>query len=130
MQRLARLVAAVLILAGGAVHLQLWRAGYRGIPRIGPWFMANVIVSAVLAVLLLVRNDVRVAVAGVVFSLASLGALVMSRTIGIFGFTDKAWTSSVVRATGAEIGAVLFLTAILAMRRSRRVPVLVGGSDR
>jgi hypothetical protein len=92
--------------------------------------MANVIVSAALAVLLLVRNDVRVAVAGVVFSLASLGALVMSRTIGIFGFTDKAWTSSVVRATGAEIGAVLFLTAILAMRRSPKVPALVGGSER
>jgi len=97
MQRLARLSAAVLILAGGAVHLQLWRGGYRGIPRIGPWFMANVIISAVLAAALLVRNDARVALAGVVVSLASLGALVMSRTIGIFGFTDKAWTSSVVR---------------------------------
>ena len=129
MQRLARLIAAVLILAGGAVHFQLWRGGYRGIPRIGPWFMANVIISVVLALALLVRNDARVALAGVAFSLASLGALVMSRTIGIFGFTDKAWTSSVVRASGAEIGAVLFLTAILAMRRSRRIPLPVRQAD-
>ena len=120
MQRIARLSAAVLILAGGAVHLQLWRGGYRGIPRIGPWFMANVIISAVLAVALMVRNDARVAVAGIAFSLASLGALVMSRTIGIFGFTETAWTSAVVRATGAEVGAVVLLTVILAMRPSPR----------
>src|SRR2546423_6304104 len=113
MQRIARLSAAVLILAGGAVHLQLWRGGYRGIPRIGPWFMANVIISAVLALALLLRNDARVAVAGVIFSVASLSALVMSRTIGIFGFTEKTWTSSVVQATGAEVGAVLFLSVIL-----------------
>jgi hypothetical protein len=118
MQRIARLSAAVLLLVGGAVHLQLWRGGYRGIPRIGPWFLANVIISAVLALALVLRNDVRVAVAGIVFSLASLGALVMSRTIGIFGFTDKAWTSSVARATAAEVGAVILLTVILALRRS------------
>ena len=130
MQRLARLIAAVLILAGGAVHFQLWRGGYRGIPRIGPWFMANVIISVVLAFALLVRNDARVALAGVAFSLASLGALVMSRTIGIFGFTDKTWTSSVVRATGAEVGALIFLTAILASRKSRSTPVTLREADR
>jgi hypothetical protein len=129
MQRIARLSAAVLILAGGAVHLQLWRGGYRGIPRIGPWFLANVIISAVLALALLIRNDARVAVAGVVFSLASLGALVMSRTIGIFGFTEKAWTGAVVRATGAEIGAVILLTLILALRRSPK-PVRLRVSGR
>jgi hypothetical protein len=125
MQRLARLVAAVLILAGGAVHLQLWRGGYRGIPRIGPWFMANVIISVLLAVALLVRDDARVALAGVAFSLASLGALVMSRTVGIFGFTEKTWTASVVRATGAEVGAILVLALILALRGSRQIPVTV-----
>ena len=130
MQRVARSIAAVLILAGGAVHLQLWRGGYRGIPRIGPWFMANVVISAVLAVALLVRNDARVALAGVVFSLASLGALVMSRTIGIFGFTERTWTSSVVRATGAEVGALLVLTVILAMHRSPRIPVPVRSPGR
>lgn len=130
MQRLARLSAAALILAGGAVHLQLWRGGYRGIPRIGTWFMANVIISAVLAVALLVRNDARVALAGVAFSLASLGALVMSRTIGIFGFTEKAWTTSVVQATVAEVGAVLFLTVLLALRRSSRAPVPIRASHR
>jgi hypothetical protein len=126
MQRIARLAAALLILAGGAVHLQLWRGGYRGIPRIGPWFMVNVIVSALLAVALMARNDGRVAVAGIAFSLASLGALVMSRTIGIFGFTETAWTSAVVRATGAEVGAVALLSVVLAQRRSRKIPELHG----
>lgn len=128
MHRIARLSAAALVLAGGAVHLQLWRSGYRGIPRIGTWFLANVVLSAVLALALMVRHDARVAVAGVVFSLASLGALVMSRTIGIFGFTERTWTGSVVRASAAELGAVILLTVILAMRRSPTpVRLRVGG---
>ena len=130
MQRLARLVAAVLILGGGAVHLQLWSGGYRAIPRIGPWFMANVIISVVLAIALFVRNDRRVALAAIVFSLASLGALVMSRTIGIFGFIERGWTSSVVQATAAEVGAVFFLTILLTMWRSRPIPIPVRGAAR
>ena len=120
MQHFARLLAAALILAGGAVHLQLWQGGYRGIPRIGPWFLANVIISVVLAVALMVRKDPRVSLAGMLFSIASLGALVMSRTVGIFGFTERAWTPAALRAAVAEIGAFVILAVILATCRMRK----------
>ncbi len=39
--RLTRSFAAVLILVGGLVHLDLWNSGYRNIPKIGILFMAN-----------------------------------------------------------------------------------------
>lgn len=125
MERLLRIAAAVLVLAGGAVHLQLWNDGYRGIPRIGPSFMANVIISVALAVAIVIFRDRRIALAGILFSLAALGALVMSRTTGIFGFTEKAWTTSVVQAAAAEVGAVILLIFLFGMesRKSRTTAI-------
>ena len=71
MHRIARLAAATFVLAGGYIHFDLWRDGYRAIDYIGPLFVANAVVSVLLVLALLVRPDVRVAVAGVVFSVAS-----------------------------------------------------------
>ena len=90
MQRIARIAAATFLLVGGGVHLELWRSGYRGIPYIGPLFVANVAVSALLVIALLIRADVRVAVAGMLFSIGSIVALVLSRTTGLLGFTERA----------------------------------------
>jgi hypothetical protein len=114
-KRVVRLPAIALIAVGGGIHLSLWRAGYRHIPRIGPWFIANVAVSALLVVAILVRDDARVTIVGIVFSLASLGAIVMSRTVGIFGFTEKVWSPPAVQVVAAETGAVIALTVMLAI---------------
>ncbi|MDP9070616.1 MAG: hypothetical protein M3N68_04910 [Actinomycetota bacterium] len=56
MERSTGIAAAVFVVVGGLVHLQLWRSGYRAIPYIGPWFIANVMVSAVLALVVVVRH--------------------------------------------------------------------------
>ena len=64
MQRIAQLAAATFVLAGGYIHLDLWRGGYRAIEYIGPLFIANAVVSVLLVIALLLRPDVRVAVAG------------------------------------------------------------------
>lgn len=118
MERVARLAAAGFLFTGGLIHLQLWQDGYRGIPFIGPWFLANVVVSAVLVVALLARGNVRVGIASVVFSVASLAALVLSRTVGLFGFTERAWTDASVQATAAELGAIVAVVVLLvAFRR-------------
>jgi len=136
MERTSRLAATAFVLLGGLVHLQLWRSGYRGIPYVGPSFLANVGVSSVLAVAVFALHDRRVDLAGIVFSVASLGALVMSRTVGLFGFTERAWTLQAQRASAAEIGAVVALLAVLAATRLRPpvpasvlVPVAAPGGD-
>ena len=132
MERLPRLAAATFVAAGGLVHLELWRTGYRGIRYIGPLFVANVVVAAALALAVLVLRDRRVAAVGITFAVASLAALVASRTVGLLGFTERAWTDDAVRAVTAELGAVVALAAVVAAGRRRRleaalVPVRVRG---
>lgn len=113
MERVARVVAAGFVLVGGLVHLELWQDGYRGIRYVGPWFLANVVVSALLVAALLARRDVRTGIASVVFSVASLAALVMSRTVGLFGFSERIWTDASVQATAAEVGAIVAVAVLL-----------------
>jgi hypothetical protein len=124
MERVSRVIAVVFVVVGGLVHLQLWRAGYRVIPRVGPAFLANVVVSGLLAAGVLLRDDVRVHLAGITFAVASLAALVMSRTVGLLGFTEKVWTTDAITATGAEVGAIVAL-ATLAVMSTRPGPALL-----
>lgn len=123
MQRIARLAAATFVLAGGYIHFDLWRDGYRAIRYIGPLFVANAVVSVLLVLALLLRPDARVALAGVVFSMGSLAALVLSRTIGLLGFTERGWSDMAVQATTAEIGAVVAIALVVVARR-RPAPAL------
>lgn len=125
MQRVSRLSAVAFLVVGGLVHLQLWRSGYRGIPYIGTLFVANVAGSAVLALVVLVRDDIRVHVAGMVFAASSLLALVASRTVGLLGFTERAWTDEAVQASTAEVGALVALVALVTITRQRPTPTLV-----
>lgn len=125
MDRLTRTAAAAFVLVGGLVHLQLWSSGYRGIPRIGSLFVANVAVSVVLALAVLAVNKAWVNLAGVLFSASSLAALVMSRTTGLLGFTERDWTDQALRASTAEFGAMVAFAAVLVASRSRHRLALV-----
>ena len=118
MQLIARLAAATFVLVGGGIHLDLWRSGYRGVPKIGDLFLANAVVSAILILVVLVRVDGRVALAGIAFSFSSLVALVLSRTRGLLGFSEPGWTDMAVQAVTAEVGAVVALTLVLVVRRA------------
>jgi hypothetical protein len=117
MQRIARVAAATFVLAGGALHLDLWRDGYRAIEYIGPLFIANAVVSALLVLALLVRPGALVALAGVAFSLGSLVALVLSRTTGLLGFTERGWSEMAVQVTTAEVGAVVAIALLMVAQR-------------
>ncbi len=117
MHRIARVAAATFVLAGGYIHLDLWRDGYRAIEYIGPLFVANAVVSVLLVLALLLRPGAPVAVAGAVFSLGSLVALVLSRTTGLLGFTERGWSDMAVQATTAEIGAVVAIALVMVVRR-------------
>lgn len=119
MERIVRLCAVTFVVVGGLVHLQLWRTGYRGIPKVGDAFLGSVGLSAVVAVAVLAWNNWRVHVAGIVFSLGSLVALVMSRTVGILGFTERAWTDRAIQATTAEIGAIVTLAVVMLLHQHR-----------
>ena len=109
--------AGIMLAAGGFIHLVLWQDGYHGIPYIGTLFVANVVASAVIALALVATGDRRVALAAAVLAVASLGALVLSRTTGLLGFTETAWTPEALQAVAAEIGVLAALGLRLATAR-------------
>lgn len=108
--RMPRFVAAVFLLIGGFLHYKLWSSGYRYIPKIGPLFIANVVGSVVLAAAVVVSRRATVALAGVLFAAGSLTALLLSRTVGVFGFTEAIWTTEAIQTLASEIGAVVALS--------------------
>ncbi|HEV2309342.1 MAG TPA: hypothetical protein VGU73_02370 [Acidimicrobiia bacterium] len=105
------LAAGALLVAGSAlIHLYLWADGYRHIPTIGPLFMAQGVVGLSLAVALVALPRRGVAALGAAFLLASVAALLISATAGLFGFMDTLdapWATSSLVVEG--VGAVVLL---------------------
>lgn len=114
--RLTRLLAAAFVVASGVMHLNLWLDGYRGIPHIGPLFLVNFAASVVVGGALFFRGGVRLVLLAVAFSIGSLVALVMSRTVGLLGFSET-WTPRALQTLALELGAVLMLVSSLAGER-------------
>lgn len=117
-----RIVGAALLIGIAVIHGYLWQAGYRGIDVIGPAFLVDAVLGALgaLAVLLAPRRLLPwAAAAGAVFALGTLAALVLSTTVGLFGFVESTqaqlwWESFWVELTAA---AVLTVLAVLTTRR-------------
>ena len=86
-----RLTGAASVLAMAAIHLYLWSDGYAAIAVVGPSFLVNAVAGvAVAAALLLVpvRVLAPVALLGAVLVAGTLAALLLSLTVGLFGFFD------------------------------------------
>ncbi|MBW3649958.1 MAG: hypothetical protein KY458_05250 [Actinobacteria bacterium] len=125
MQPTARLAAAGFILAGGFIHLELWVDGYRRIPGIGPLFLLNVVASALVALALVVgKARGQVLVVAAALTVSSAAALLISRTVGLLGFTEG-WTPAAIQAMAAEAGAIVAIAAVVSAARARPAYVLV-----
>jgi hypothetical protein len=118
-----RVVGALLLAAMGWIHLDLWLDGYRTIDVIGPAFLLNVIGGFGLAALLLVtprRFLSWVAALGALFSLGTLGALLISTWWGLFGFTETTAASLWWESFWVELVGFVVLTALAALAARRR----------
>ena len=123
-----RLGAALAVFVSGLIHLQLYFDGYRDFPdaNLGRSFLLNAIVSVVVAVALVARNEVVVRLVAVALLIGTLVAFALSRTDqGIFGFTESGLNPSpqVALALILEIvGLVLLAVTFVPCRGSRRAP--------
>ncbi len=111
-------LGAALMVWSAVIHLQLWSDGYRSIPVIGPLFLIQGIGSIALALLLVARRRVYLLAAGAGLMAGTGAGLLLSVTIGLFGFRDslgipEAQTSLMVEFTGAAVlaGAAAVLAA-------------------
>src|ERR1700730_11267467 len=99
------IAGAALLIASGAIHLDLYLTGYRSIPTIGPLFLLQVIAAFVLAVAIPVPRHWLAAAAGAGFAISTLGGYLLSLKVGLFGFTE-------VRTTAGGGAAILDLPAL------------------
>lgn len=126
-----RVVAALAVLAGGAVHLQQWLTVFRD-QSIGPTFLANAVASLIVAVALVATDHraVRWAVlAGLALSIGSLVALVASRTVGLPGFEATGYDVAEIEAIVAESVATAALVAALVVGRREATGATLAGSS-
>ncbi|MCE9623242.1 MAG: cupredoxin domain-containing protein [Actinomycetia bacterium] len=110
----SRLSAAIALLVGGLVHLQLYFDGYRHLPdaNLGRSFVANGVASVLIAAALVVRRDALVRLAGIGVALGTLGAFAMSRRgDGVFGLRETGLNPSpqALIALIAEVAAIAAL---------------------
>ncbi len=125
-----RVVAAVAVLIGGLVHIELYfNKGYRSIPdpNLGRSFVLNGIASVAVASVLLIRRHAIVRLGGLAIAVGTLIAFYLSRNTdsGIFGFTERGFTPSPEAALAllVEIVAlvVLGLSFVPTLRWRRRL---------
>ena len=106
---LLRIGLAASLAVSGVIHAYLYIHGYQHIPTIGTSFLIQASVSFALALLILVGGPgwLRWAAAGLAGG--SLVAFALSRTVGLFGFSERGWDPSPHAAisVGAEVLTVL-----------------------
>jgi predicted lipoprotein with Yx(FWY)xxD motif len=114
---LLRVAGAGLLIATGAIHLDLYLTGYRTIPTIGWLFLLQVIAAFALALAVLVTGGRHViagrlaAAAGAGFALATLGGYLLSVWIGLFEFKEVRTTAGIVAGV-IEVAAFAVLAAL------------------
>ncbi len=90
------IAGAALLVASGAIHLDLYLTGYNSIPTIGRLFLLQVISAFVLAAAI-PATGLRLAYAsGAAFAIGVLGGYLLSLWIGLFGFTEVRTTAGIV----------------------------------
>lgn len=109
-----RIIGALGVAVSAAVHLKLWADGYRDVHTIGPAFMLNAVAGALICVLLLAWRHWIAALLTMGFGASTLGAFVVSATVGLFGLHESwvggyVWAAAVAEVVAVATGAALLL---------------------
>ena len=110
-----RLLAAAGALVSAAVHLKLWFDGTRDLDVVGPAFMVNAVAGVVIAVLLVTWRHWAPLLLAFGFGVSTLGAFVISTTVGLFG-VEASWSGFYTWA--AAVSEVVTIVAALLAARS------------
>jgi hypothetical protein len=106
---LLRLGCVALLAWIGYIHLHLWQEGYRQIPTNGPLFLLDAMAGFILASVLLAWPRPLAGLLAVGYTASTLGALIISLTVGLFGFRESISASYVAQSLTIETITVLAL---------------------
>jgi hypothetical protein len=111
-----RIVTAVAALVSAYVHLKLWLDGMRDIDVIGPAFLFNAVAGLVIAVLLLTWRHWVPGFLAAGFGASTLGAFILSATVGLFDVHEQ-WTGG-YQLTAAAAEVVCIIGGLLVLREA------------
>jgi hypothetical protein len=120
--RVLRSLGVALLAVMSWIHLDLWLAGYRSIDVIGPAFLFNAGAGSGLAALLLLVPRALlpwVAALGALTALGTLTGLLLSTTVGLFGFVETTAAALWWESFWVEVATVVVLTALALVTRPR-----------
>jgi hypothetical protein len=132
---ITRLGLSVSLAVSGVVHAYLYIHGYQHIPTIGPAFLVQGSAFCALAVLILVGGPGWLNLVAALGAVGSLIAFALSRTIGLFGFTERGWDpspSAAVSVAAELLTVALCVLGALGTTRHRSVAStnrLAGGAS-
>jgi hypothetical protein len=109
----------------GYVHANLYLdGGYRVIPKVGPAFLLLSSGAFAIAALLLAGSPPVLRLGAAAVACGALGGFVMSRTIGVFGFTERGLQPApqALVSLVSEVGALVLLLSWEMMLRRSRLP--------
>jgi hypothetical protein len=104
-----RIVSAALLVWIGYIHWHLWQEGYKFIPTDGPFFLVDAIAAAMLAAAVLIWARPLAGLLATGFTASTIGALIISLAVGLFGFHESIHASFVVESLILESAATTVL---------------------
>jgi hypothetical protein len=116
-----RVLGALALLVSAAVHLIEWFSGVRN-QSVGPLFLVNVVAGVVIAVLLLRWHHWIPAFLTLGFGAATLGAFIISTTVGLLGVHSSWEGFYVYAAAAAEIVCIVVGALLLLQARDSALP--------
>lgn len=103
-------VGSGLVFVSATFHFHLWDSdGYNEIPTIGPLFLMQAIVGWLLAVTTSAVRHWALVLLEAGFALATVGGLLISVNVGLFGFQDSMSAPFAWLTLGLELGATVIL---------------------
>jgi hypothetical protein len=114
-----RIGIAAATAVSGISHAYLYIHGYQHIPTIGAAFVLQASVSFAVAVLILIGGPEWLQWAAAMVAGGALVAFALSRTVGLFGFSERGWQPSPHAAVSvvAELLTVGLWAGYLIVRR-------------
>ena len=106
---LLRVGCAALLAWIGYIHLHLWLEGYRHIATNGPLFLLDAVAGFALAAVLLAWPRPLAGLLAAGYTAATLGALLISLAVGLFGFRESISAAYVTQSLTIETITVLAL---------------------
>lgn len=126
--QVGRFAGASLLVASGAVHLDLYLTSYHAVPTIGPLFVLQFAAALAIGLAVMASASPLPAIAGALFALSTLGGYILSLWVGLFGFREVRTAAGIV-AGALEVAAFIALGAYAVRAAEVRVLAAAAASS-